>query len=54
MLRHTCATQLLNAGVDMRYVRKLFWHPSITATEIYAHVDGRKLKELVRSDFMGG
>nr|VFJ69800.1 MAG: integrase/recombinase XerD [Candidatus Kentron sp. FW] len=54
MLRHTCATHLLNAGVDMRYVQKLLGHQSITTTEIYTHVDGRRLKELVRSNFMRG
>nr|VFJ87042.1 MAG: integrase/recombinase XerD [Candidatus Kentron sp. H]VFJ88701.1 MAG: integrase/recombinase XerD [Candidatus Kentron sp. H]VFJ94973.1 MAG: integrase/recombinase XerD [Candidatus Kentron sp. H] len=54
MLRHTCATQLLNAGVDMRYVQKLLGHQSITTTEIYTHVDKSKLKELVRSNFMRG
>nr|VFJ58751.1 MAG: integrase/recombinase XerD [Candidatus Kentron sp. FM]VFJ60380.1 MAG: integrase/recombinase XerD [Candidatus Kentron sp. FM]VFK12789.1 MAG: integrase/recombinase XerD [Candidatus Kentron sp. FM] len=54
MLRHTCATHLLNAGVDMRYVQKLLGHQSITTTEIYTHVDGRRLKELVRGSFMRG
>lgn len=49
MLRHTCATHLLNAGVDMRYVQKLLGHQSITTTEIYTHVDKSRLKKLVRS-----
>nr|VFK24263.1 MAG: integrase/recombinase XerD [Candidatus Kentron sp. MB] len=42
MLRHTCATPLLNAGVDMRYVQKLLCYQSITTTEIYANVNGRR------------
>nr|VFK12277.1 MAG: integrase/recombinase XerD [Candidatus Kentron sp. LPFa] len=54
MLRHTCATHLLDAGVDMRYVQKLLGHQSITTTEIYTHVDKSKLKELVRRNFMRG
>nr|VFK38615.1 MAG: integrase/recombinase XerD [Candidatus Kentron sp. TC] len=53
-LRHTCATHLLDAGVDMRYVQKLLGHQSITTTEIYTHVDKSKLKELIRSNFMRG
>nr|VFK23252.1 MAG: integrase/recombinase XerD [Candidatus Kentron sp. MB]VFK28394.1 MAG: integrase/recombinase XerD [Candidatus Kentron sp. MB]VFK74232.1 MAG: integrase/recombinase XerD [Candidatus Kentron sp. MB] len=52
MLRHTCATHLLDAGLDMRYVQKLLGHQSVTTTEIYTHVDKSKLKELIRSKFM--
>nr|VFJ93234.1 MAG: Phage integrase family protein [Candidatus Kentron sp. LFY] len=54
MLRHTCATHLLDAGVDMRYVQKLLGHQSITTTEIYTHVDKSRLKELIRSNFVRG
>nr|VFK07139.1 MAG: integrase/recombinase XerD [Candidatus Kentron sp. LPFa]VFK23736.1 MAG: integrase/recombinase XerD [Candidatus Kentron sp. LPFa] len=52
MLRHTCATHLLDAGLDMRYVQKLLGHQSVTTTEIYTHVSKSKLKELIRSNFM--
>nr|VFK17171.1 MAG: Phage integrase family protein [Candidatus Kentron sp. LFY] len=54
MLRHTCATHFLDAGLDMCYVQKLLWHQSVTTTEIYTHVSKSKLKELVRSNFMRG
>lgn len=53
MLRHTCATLWLEAGLDIRYVQKLLGHQSISTTEIYTHVSDQGLREaLMRS--MGG
>lgn len=45
MLRHTCATQWLEAGMDIRYVQKLLGHQSISTTEIYTHVSDQGLRE---------
>lgn len=45
MLRHTCATQWLEAGLDIRYVQKLLGHQSISTTEIYTHVSDLGLRE---------
>lgn len=44
MLRHTAATQLLDAGVDIRFVQKLLGHSSIATTQIYTQVSDVMLK----------
>lgn len=55
MLRHTAATSLLEAGVDIRYVQKLLGHQSISTTEIYTHVSDQGLREALRRGMtMGG
>ena len=38
MFRHTFATSLLDADVDIRYIQEMLGHSSITITEIYTHV----------------
>jgi integrase/recombinase XerD len=45
MLRHTAATQLLEAGLDMRFVQRLLGHSSITTTELYTHVADHVLRQ---------
>jgi site-specific recombinase XerD len=47
MLRHTAATQLIEAGVDIRFIQRLLGHASLTTTEIYTHVSDRALREIV-------
>lgn len=48
MLRHTAATQLIEAGVDIRFIQRLLGHASLSTTEIYTHVSDRALRRVVR------
>jgi integrase/recombinase XerD len=54
MLRHTAATQLIEAGVDIRYIQRLLGHASLSTTEIYTHVSDRALRRVVtKADIVG-
>jgi integrase/recombinase XerD len=47
-LRHTCATQLLKEGVDLRTIQTLLGHASIATTEIYTKIESSDLKDAVQ------
>jgi integrase/recombinase XerD len=45
--RHTFATLLLEAGVDIKYIQHFLGHSSIMTTQIYTHVNKRKQKKIL-------
>ena len=56
MFRHTFATSLLDADVDIRYIQEMLGHSSINITQIYTHVTTAKQREILinkhpRKDF---
>lgn len=49
MFRHTFATSLLEADVDIRYIQEMLGHSSINVTEIYTHVALSKQKDILQN-----
>ena len=46
LLRHACATHMLEGGADIRFIQAMLGHTSLETTEIYTHVSIDKLQEI--------
>ena len=46
LLRHTCATHMLEGGADIRYIQQLLGHEKLETTAIYTEVSIRQLQEV--------
>jgi len=48
ILRHSFATHLMDKGADIRAVKDLLGHDSLSSTQIYTHVQPEKMKEIYK------
>ena len=45
-LRHSFATHLLQTGSDLMAIKDLLGHSSLSSTQIYTHLDTKRMKEI--------
>lgn len=52
-LRHSKAMHLLQAGVNLIYIRDILGHESVTTTEVYAKVDSKQKRDAIEKAYVG-
>ncbi len=52
-LRHSKAMHLLQAGVNLVYIRDFLGHESVQTTEIYARADSKQKREAIEKAYVG-
>ncbi|MGL6022423.1 MAG: tyrosine-type recombinase/integrase [Chitinophagaceae bacterium] len=48
VLRHTFATHLLEEGADINAIKEFLGHSSLASTQVYTHLNIKKLKEVYK------
>ena len=47
-LRHSFATHMLERGADIRALKDLLGHSSLSSTQVYTHIQPEKMKEIYK------
>ena len=46
ILRHSFATHMMDKGADIRAVKDLLGHSSLSSTQVYTHIQPEKMKKI--------